>query len=287
MADLADLLAAYPSLLPEERAAVDEQVAGRPDLRHAHDEARQFAALLDAGSAAPDPAQSAAARRLGSRRPERDRRAAPDAEAVDVRLDRLEAEAEHAGARFERLTGRPLPDPGDRPGPTVSDGPPDPPAGRRPPRRLLRWITAAALLALGYGALWAASAARATDRELTADLGAIDARLVPEGEPLADAFAAVGGARRSVLGLFPRYDPVALDSAARLLSQGAQTSEASSWPSQEARLALARVHLYRQRDVEAARVLGGLVREGGYRAPAARRMLDFVRAQDAAPADSV
>ena len=101
---------------------------------------------------------------------------------------------------------------------------------------------------------------------------------------MSDALAAVRRARRSTLGLFPRYDPAQLDAAAAALAGPDRQGPASSWPSQEARLTLARVHLYRQRDVEAARVLGALVREGGYRAPAARRMLDFLRAQPPEPA---
>ena len=297
MTDLGALLAAYPSLPPEERAGVDARVAAReasePALRAAHDAARRLAALVDAASdPGADLAQRVVARRLGASPPEaerrdRDRAADPalarEAEAVAARLDRLEAEAEDPAARFRRLTGRPLPDLSRHgpapPEPASSPEPaPAPPAGRR----LRRWASAAALLALGYGVLWAASTARATTRELVADLGAVGddvPRAAAGADALSDARAAVGRARRSTLGLFPRYDAAGLDAAAVALADQARRADAPSWPSQEARLALARVHLYRQRDVEAARVLGALVREGGYRAPAARRMLDFLRAQ--------
>ena len=284
MTDLDALLDAYASLPPEERAAVDALATAEPSRRAAHAEARRLAALTDLASAptpGADLAQAAAARRLGAAPPEAARadldRAADlgrEAEAVEARLDQLEAEAEDPAARFERLTGRPLPD--------LS-----PQSGARPeaaPRRRWgwRWASALALLALGYGAAYAVSASRTTAREQVADLGALGAGPLPSADTLGRALAAVGGARRSTLGLFPRYDPGALDAAAAALADRARTAEPSSWPSQEARLALARVHLYRQRDVEAARVLGALVREGGYRAPAARRMLDFLRAQDAA-----
>ena len=305
--DLGALLAAYPSLPPEERADVDARVAAReasePALRAAHNAARRLAALVDAASdPGADLAQRVAARRLGASPPEaerrdRDRAADPalarEAEAVAARLDRLEAEAEDPAARFRRLTGRPLPDL-SRHGPappepaSSPEAPPSPEPAPAPPggRRLRRWASAAALLALGYGVLWAASTARATTRELVADLGAVgdDApRAAAGADALSDARAAVGRARRSTLGLFPRYDAAGLDAAAVALADQARRADAPSWPSQEARLALARVHLYRQRDVEAARVLGALVREGGYRAPAARRMLDFLRAQAPTP----
>lgn len=289
VADLGALLAAYPLLPPDERAAVDALAADQPDWHEAHADARRLAALVDAASgltSAPGLAQIAAARRLGADPPEgaradRDRAADPDlareADAIDARLDRQAAEAEHPAAQFERLFGYPLPD--------LS-----PPEDRRasvapsPPPRRLRWIAVVVVLALGYGAAWAVSAARATDREQVADLGAIDTRPLPPAGKRADslgrALAAVARARRSTLLLFPRYDAAALDRAAAEMATQADAFEASSWPSQEARLALARVHLYRQRDVEAARVLGALVHEGGYRAPAARRMLDFLRSQD-------
>ena len=138
-----------------------------------------------------------------------------------------------------------------------------------------------ALVAL-YGALWVASASGRSERDLVADVSGIapPSPVPPGAEPLAAGLARVGDARASTLGLFPRYDPVALDSAAAVLAAEARGAPSGSWRSQEARLAAARVHLHRRRDLEAARVLGGLVREGGYRAPAARRLLDWVRARD-------
>ena len=290
MADLDALLDAYPTLSPGDRVAVDVLAEGRPEWEAAYAEARRLAALTDAASAptsAADLAQLAVARRLGATPPEtaridQDRGADPDLAreqgTIEERLDQLEAETEDPMVRFERVTGRPLP----------GVAPAGAPMGRRggTPRlsAVARLAVTAALLALGYGVLYAASAARATAREQTADLGAVGAVRLSQAhaEPLAGALAAVRHARRSTLGLFPRYDPVGLDRAARALAAQAGAADARSWQSQEARLALARVHLYRQRDVDAARVLGGLVREGGTRAPAARRLLDFIRTQGTA-----
>ena len=210
----------------------------------------------------------------------------PEAAHVEARLDRFEAQAEDPVARFERMTGRTLGPPSGSARPTGGG----PTAGRPPlvaaPERRLRLphvATVAAVLLAVYGGLWVASAQSATPRDQLADLGGIEAPPVVHGsnasaEPLAGALQAVREARQSVLGLFPRYDPAALDAAAVRLAEVAGESDAGTWTSQEARLALARVLLDRQRDLEAARVLGGLVREGGYRAPVARRLLDAIRA---------
>ena len=142
---------------------------------------------------------------------------------------------------------------------------------------------AAVLLVLGlvYAGLGAASALSRSPRQQVAALGEVEALAGPAGpeaERLAAAARAVRRARRSTLGLFPTYDAAGLDAAADALAAAAEGADGRSWVSQEARLALGRVLLYRARDAEAARVLGGLVREGGYRGPAARRLLDIVRA---------
>ncbi len=292
MADLDALLDAYPSLSPSDRVMVDVLAGARPERQAAYAEARRLAALVDAASAqtsAADLARVAVARRLGGAPPEaaradRDREASADLarhqDAIEERLDELEAEAEDPLALFERLTGQPLPDLVQ--GPRTAPSGPNASGPRLP--AVARAVMAAALLAVGYGVLYAASTARATVREQVADLGAVGAVWLPSSRagPLAQAFTAVRHARRSTLGLFPHYDPAGLDRAAQALAAEAAAAEAPSWQSQEARLTLARVHLYRQRDVDAARVLGGLVREGGTRAPAARRILDFIRAQGAA-----
>ena len=149
---------------------------------------------------------------------------------------------------------------------------------------------AAALAALAacYGGLWAASAASLPDRDRVAGLDALSARdaaVLQERHAgrLVAALVAVEGARRSTLGLWPSYDAPALDAAAEALGAVVAEAPAPSVVSQEARLALGRVLLHRGRDAEAARALGSLVRQGGYRGPEARRLLDWLRAPAAAP----
>jgi hypothetical protein len=292
--DIALLLDDYPVLSPDERAAVDARVAGLPEWAEAHAEARRLAAVADA-STGDDRAQRAVAARFG--RPLLDSASGERTEAddaLDVRLDAIEAEAEDPIHRYERLTGRALggdPDPG---GDSVA-GPLSllTPAPARPRLRLVRlpvWAAAAAVLLIVYGGLFAASAALVPERAQVAALGEIETTappvlrgddVVPEADRLAAALGAVKAARRSTLGLFPTYDAAALDAAAADLDAVIDDADAASWASQEARLALGRVLLYRGRDAEAARVLGTLVEQGSYRGADARRLLDFVRREGA------
>jgi predicted negative regulator of RcsB-dependent stress response len=151
-------------------------------------------------------------------------------------------------------------------------------------------VLAAAFL-VAYGGLAAVSASQQTDRERLADLGDL-ASYTPietrgaEVEGLASrldaALDAVTDARRTTLGLFPRYDTDRLDAAAAEIALIIGAADARSSVSQEARLALARVRLQQSRDSEAVRLLSTLVREQSYRAAEARRLLDAVRTAPAA-----
>ena len=288
MTDLDRLLDDYPVLSPDERADADRQLSADPARAVEWAGARRLAELLDAARPEPrdDLARRAVARRMRGDRPGNPS-SDPEEAIVEAWLDQIEAQAEDPVARFERMTGRALARPVDR---TEAEGSP---VSARPfvaaspqrSRRRARLVTAGAVVLAMYVGLWGVSATLATPRDQLADLGSIEAQAPPallgaeaiaSAEPLSDALRTVRSARRSALPLFPRYDPSALDAAAVQLTEVAD--DADGWVSQEARLALARVHLARQRDLEAARVLGGLVREGGYRAPVARRLLDAIRA---------
>jgi hypothetical protein len=144
-------------------------------------------------------------------------------------------------------------------------------------------VAAAAVLVIGYGALWSASTLREPERSRIADLAALssrDAALL--GEPgagrLVEAVRLAERGRQSTAGLWPRYDARSLDASARALSRIAAEAPPESVRSQEARLALGRVLVHQGADAEAARVLGSLVRQGGYRGSEARRLLDWIRA---------
>ena len=302
MTQLAALLDVYPDLPPDQRAEVDARVAGRPELAEAHAEARRLAALLDAATApvdADDVARVAVDRRMGRVTPDAAAVAAAraedpgleaEADAIEARLDALETGAEDPVARFERLRGGALEGAGpvgDRRGASAR-GPLGLAASRPPVRRvgLVRWAVAAVALVVAYGGLFVGSRAAVPERARVAALGEVEAsapptlrgsRDVPHAQRLVAALDAVEDARRSVLGLFPSYDAAALDAAAADLAAVAADVDPASWASQEARLALGRVHLYRGRDVEAARTLESVVAGGGYRAPEARRLLDYLR----------
>ena len=307
MTDIAALLDRYPDLSLQERAAVDARVRDLPEWAAAHREACAFAALLDAADptlTADDLARAAVNRRMGHPLPDAHapRRAGADhpdldaeADRIETRLDELEAGMADPLELFQALTGLELPPPvagGDSSARAFASPvrAPERAPARGSARRLpvlARWVAGVAVAAVAYGGLFAASALTATPREQVAALGEVrmeeapvlrGADAVVGADALGPALDAVRGARRSTLGLFPHYDATALDAAADDLTAVAETAAPASWVSQEARLALGRVHLYRERDAEAVRVLGGLVREGSYRAGAARRMIDWVRA---------
>ena len=307
MPDLASLIDAYPSLSPDERATVDARVAERPELAAAYAGARRLAALFDAATApfdADDVARRAAARHLGlplsDDDPEADAaRWAAEAELIAARLDALDASAEDPVLRYERLVNETSGTGQDAtsqdaasavPGTLFRSAAPD-----RPALRLLhvrRWAVAATVLLVAYGGLFAVSSATAPERARVAALGEIDATaplaLRGGGAPasdgasdaarLTDALGEIDAARHTTLGLFPTYDDDGLAAAVAALERLSGDVDSASWVSHEARFALGRVLFYQGHDVEAARVLGGLVEQGSYRGAAARRVLDAIRA---------
>ncbi len=289
MSDIVSLLDAYPTLSPPERAAADLRLRDLPEWAEAYAEARRLAALVDAATAPPDAddvARATVGRRMG-----RALAAFPDMAAetdrVEARLRELEAGVEDPIARFERLTGSTLPEApalgGDSlPGRARLDRSPAAPARRRAPR----WVAAVAAVTVAYAVVLAVSTAAVPERARVAGLSEIETVTPPvlrgpdraaDSEQLARALGAVRDARRSTHGLFPHYDAARLDAAADSLATVARQADPTSWVSQEARLAWGRVLVYRGRDAEAARVLGGLVEQGSYRGSAARRLLDALR----------
>lgn len=269
MDDLETLIDAYPGLTPEERAAVEARVAAAPEWADALDRARRFAALIDA--AAPDAAPP---------RPDGEGHAVdPEAARTVARFRELVRETEDPIRRFERLTGRTVP---ARP---VAPAPP------RRGGRAGRWIAGAAVaVAAVWGGAAVASSVTTPERDRVADVAALaDYRpLAPDGAGalevrLANVLGGVEAARRTRFGRAPTYDADALATAAVDLDRIAAAAAGGSVVDQEARLARGRVLLHLGRDAEAARALGALVRAGGYRAPEARRLLDWLRAGGAGP----
>jgi hypothetical protein len=301
--DIAQRIADYPSLPPDERAEVEAYVARHPEWQEEMDEALALAQVLDAlpgdemsleafvvdeAMGLDSPAMLRMRERLAS-----DAALAREAEALRAHLHLLTGGMAPPAEQFERLTGRPL------------DPPPSPdavPRGIRtaapravdrtaaaPPRRartLRRATVLLGALALVYTGLFAASASLTPDRTRVAGLDELTA--LPEQvvrgpsddalqQRLGQAFVAASAARHTTLGLFPRYDNEVLDVVADSLVAISAAAQPESAVAQEARLALGRIRVQQGRDAEAARILGALVREGNYPASTARRVLDGLR----------
>ena len=305
MTHITDRLDAYPSLAPHEREEVDAYVAANPEWETALHEVRQLAALLDrhrAGVSRVDVAEAVASEALGQTMdPEVADALATDAhlnahaDTVRQRVAELAAEMEDPVAQFERLTGRAAASPlslvntGSLPFPDrrADDRAPEPTV--RPGRLRRAWTrplaTAAALLVVAYSSLFLISTQTIPDRDRLADLGVLS-----DYEPLrlrggeADdlerrldvVLDEVDDARRSILGLFPRYDAEALDDVAIHLEDVVSAAAPGSSVHEEALFALARVRFVQEREAPARASLEALIEAGGARAPGARRLLDVL-----------
>lgn len=303
---LDERLDAYPLLPPDERAAVERDVEAAPHLAARLADARTAAAVLDAAAphrpvTADDVARRETDRLLGHATPDAGRidaavdadpALAAEAERIRARLAGWAAVAEPPADHLARLMGAYTESPaGEARSParadrTAVDRAATPPSRGRPAPALRRLVLAMGVVVVAYGAAFAGSALTTPERDRVASLGEVG-YAVPtvRGGDAADAqtarlsaaLDAVADARRTTLGLFPRYDAAALDAAASDLEALVASADASSVVSQEARFALGRVRLQQERDADAARVLGTLVAEGSYRAPEARRLLDWIR----------
>ncbi len=308
---LADRLDAYPLLPPDERAAVERDVERAPEWAERLAEARALAATLDAASpvapvTADDVARRETDRLLGHTTPDAERidaavaadaGLAAEAERFRDRLADWAAAAEPPADQFARLmvahsapeVGAPVEASSDRTARAADRTAATPPrAGRSPAFR--RLVLALGVVAVAYGAAFAGSSLTVSERDRVAALSEVGyvAPTVRGGDASASqtarltaALDAVAGARRTTLGLFPRYDASALDAAAGELEALIASADPASVVSQEARLALGRVRLQQGRDADAARVLGTLVTGESYHAPEARRLLDWIRTRRA------
>ncbi|MEM6325977.1 MAG: hypothetical protein AAF791_02560, partial [Bacteroidota bacterium] len=219
---LIDRLRDYAVLSSEERAALDAEAASDPDVADAWTEAKALAALTEAARAPDDLAARVVDEHLGYGT------IVGDLEAASLRSEvaRLGTEAEDPAAQFERLTGHTLPDASP---PVSSDGsigrPPrlatDRPAAHgAPTRRRVRGLAYAlvGLLAV-YGMAFAGSSLATPERARVAHVSDVSDSFRPtRGAEIMDRYAEavdlLESARRSTLGLFPRYDEATLEQAA-------------------------------------------------------------------------
>jgi hypothetical protein len=300
MSPIEQKLLLYGDLTPPQRAEVEAYVRLHPEWAPLLAEAQALHRLLRTAraDAAPDAAAVAeyvVDRALGHRpTPEAEaRRVAVEAAlAEDPALERqaramlkaLEQTAAGAGdplSAFERLTGRRL---GGAPPAQVRIAAP----------RVLRWrplrlaVAACVAFVVLYGALALAGRLTLPERARLADLGDLpdaygglhlrsDAPVDRTAERYALALDALEDARTSVLGLFPRYDPAALDTAAVRLRDVVDASGADSWEGLEALYVLGKIHLYQGQDEEAIWALQSVVVLEGPHAAEARRLLDYLQ----------
>ena len=276
------------------RPLAAEVAATRPDLSGPLAEAQALAQVLDAaGADEPDLVQRLVDERLGYGEAVR---VAPEDEThaaeIHAALDSFEAEAEPPLAQFERLTGHTLapattqpsvPQKGDAPR-LASDRSAEP--GRR--QRLVRTLAFAGLaLAVVYSGLFLTSSLTIPERARVADVADVAATFrAVRGAEVADQYAAavdiLSSARHTTLGLFPRYDDARLDEAANAFAAIAHEGPEGQY-GKEAALAIGRIRMLQGRDAEARIALAAVVAQGGYRAPEAVRLLDYLDARAAAP----
>ena len=274
----------YAALTPDERALVDADAAVRPDLADDWREARALAALADRLRQPRDLATRVVDARLGHGPLVRE-------EAPEIRdaLDRLEAETEDPVSQFERLTGHTLEAPAPRPsGDGLASGSLRLAADRQPERSraliVARRLAFAAVVCAGlYGAGFGASSLLMPERARVAHVDDVADTFRPvRGASLSDryaeAVARLEDARQSTLGLFPHYDDAALDRAADAFAEIAREAPNDQY-GKEATLALGRIRVLQGRDEEARTALDVVVAGGGYRAPDAVRLLDFLDAK--------
>jgi hypothetical protein len=139
------------------------------------------------------------------------------------------------------------------------------------------------VLVVAYSGLFLVSTQTISDRYRLADLDGLadyEALRLRGGEAddldtrLDVALDGIDDARRSVLGLFPRYDNEALDGVATNLEDVVSAAAPNSSVHEEALFALARVRFAQEREAPARAALEALVEGRGARASEARRLLD-------------
>lgn len=227
-------------------------------------------------------------------------------ETLVARLETLTAETDPV-AHVERLSGHTVASaPQGTAAPPASDR--SPTRRNRPPQPVRLALAATVSLLVVYGALWGISELTTPAHER---LAAIDAdELYVEGfgtaavrsgnDAAADAAPAAPSpdalylkalkqlreARTSVLGLFPRYDDVALSEAERLLGEVIAAEDAGSFVQLDAYYFLGKIHLARGDKPEARDALLRVVRGEGRNAPAASDILQYLAADEAYDPDA-
>lgn len=286
--DLAERLALYPDLGPDDRAALDAQVAAEyPGGLPEHDEARRFAALLDrARSAQPDPRIDAL---FGDGEPgSDDDRAALEAifpadplahfRALDARMQEVYPPPRFAAVEEKRRAERTA-------AVRAADRASAPRAAMRRPVWARPYALAAVLVLLlaGSAVVWRGLQTPLGDftaQELTLEgygtvRGDTPAATTPE-QRYATALHDLDDARRTTLGLFPRYDRERLLAARGLLDGVVRDTSSGDFLRLEALYVLGKTNvLLGDRDA-ATDALQQVILGEGAKAPEAHALLNEI-----------
>ena len=287
MTDPLDIaLNGYPDLGPAEREALEAQVRSqRPDLLPQLREVQRLAEALDLVRDDEEDRLMAFVtdRVFGRSQP-------ASADATDAALaDRIAAFAPaDPRARFEALRS-----PGAAPAP-VRARPERAPVVHQRARRpvwgrlavagLVATVALAGVLVLGRPAglnrLGGFTPEELQVEGYGATRGATSSATNPNETRYLAALARLSEARRTTFGLFPRYDPAALDAARTDLDAVVAAELADSFLGLEARYALGKVHLLRGDRAAARAALTPVMAAGGPRSTDADRLLRALDGED-------
>ena len=295
-------------LTEEERADVEQHVREHPELEalfaesqalHAMLEAVQEDAIPDASAlidyvlfsaiTAGNPPADVAARHARTEAAVREHsELQAQVEAIRSSLHRLTETAEDPIARFDRLTTR-------KQGSSSTPAADREAVARRQSMRLARPVRLALAASLAlvavYGALsvmsWQLQPERARLAGLQNTAEAFEEMRFrgqsnePPPDDLVESLEILREARSSTLGLFPSYDGDRLDAAAELAERVAVDEDQTTLQRAQAHYILGKIRMYQGRDPEAARALQVVVDRQAEGAEDARRLLDFIGAQQA------
>ena len=296
----------YFDLPEDEKASVEQHVREHPELKALFAESQALHTMLKTvrEEAIPDasalidyvlfsaitvgnPPADVAARHARTEAVVRERpELQAQVEAIRSSLHRLTETAEDPIARFERLTmhdqGSSLTPAADREA-----------VARRQGMRLFRPVRLALAASLAfvavYGALsvmsWQLQSERArlaglhNTAEVFEELRFRGQSIESRPDDLVQSLEILREARSSTLGLFSSYDGDRLDAAAELAERVAADEEQTTLQRGQAHYILGKIRMYQGRDVEAARALQAVVDHQVPGAEDARRLLDFIGAQ--------
>jgi anti-sigma factor RsiW len=308
MRQIEALLFIYDDLSSSERSEADVFLKEHPEMRARVEEGRRLRGLLEA--AAPravsdadlatiavlraSAGEEALLARLEARLAEalqEDPALAERLAELEARYDALNAGLPSPAEHFEHLRNMPPASP-PRHQPPRRPAPAGDRPQRKPARRARLRLPVAALLIVGvlFGSLYLASETTRPAYERAAALAQLpppppalrlrgaDGVADLQTERYVDAVESVRSARRSVAGLFVRYDEAALRAGLADLRDTYAMNPAGAI-GLEARFAMARVHLHLGEIPEARLALEEVVEREGPSAPHARRLLEELSAR--------